>query len=43
MALGDPTLGRVVGAHTLRSLAKLSVEELECRVAELVGHNGAQG
>lgn len=43
LALGDPMLGRVVGAHTLRSLAKLSVEEQECRVAELVGHNGAQG
>jgi len=41
LALGDPIEGRIVGAHTLRSLVKLSVEEQERRVEGLLGRSGA--
>ncbi len=39
LALGDLIEGRIVGAHTLRSLAKFPVEEQQRRVASLIGGN----
>ncbi|MFH1141426.1 MAG: hypothetical protein V1724_07180 [Chloroflexota bacterium] len=40
LSLGDPTEGLILGAHTLRSLAKLPVEEQESRIAGMLGKNG---
>jgi len=38
-ALGDTTEGRIVGAHTLRALARLPDEEQERQVVGLIGGN----
>ncbi len=38
--LGDPVNGRVVGAHTLRSIARLPIEEQERLVREAIGRSG---
>ena len=40
LALGDPIEGRTVGAHTLRSLTHLSLEEQEQRVHGMIHRNG---
>ena len=37
--MGDPMKARVVGAHTLRLLVMLPVEEQDRWVAGLIGHN----
>ena len=37
IAMGDPIQGRIVGAHTLRSMAGLPAEEQERRIAQLLG------
>ena len=36
LALGDPIEGRVVGAHTLRSMASLSVKEQESKILSCI-------
>ncbi len=40
LALGDPMDGLILGAHTLRSIARLPAWEQEQRVAGLIGRNG---
>ena len=40
LSLGDPTEGYILGAHTLRSLTKLPVEEQVRRFYGIIGHNG---
>ena len=41
MALGDPMEGRIVGGHTLRSLATLPAEEQKRRVSAIIGPTAA--
>ncbi len=40
LSLGDPIEGRIVGVHTLRSLASLPAEEQERRIHRIIRHNG---
>lgn len=40
LALGNPLEGRIVGAHTLRSLAKLPAEEQRRRVKRFLSQRG---
>ena len=40
LALGDPMEGRIVAAHSLRYLAKLSAEGQQREIARLLGTNG---
>ena len=40
VALGDPIEGRIVGVHTLRSLAGLPAEEQERRVYRIIERTG---
>ena len=40
LALGDPIKGRVVGAHTLRSLAKLPDDQQERGISALFARDG---
>ena len=39
LALGDPITGRIVGAHTLRGLAKLPAEGQQREIARLLSSN----